>query len=192
MQKQDIEVGETYLFVATDNPTRKHLEGQPFKVVERKAVFRKLKRGTRKPIRFFNENGVGARAEELGPLPLNEYYVCHACRDACKYGELHHDGDAECGQSLCPNCGAVAQVMGPDLSFADIVNTAPVPLCIGCNKKASELPEYIEAAQEAEITPEDYARTEEGTYNPINGHFLCTDCYIAQGMPTADGGWVAP
>lgn len=120
MRKQDIEVGETYLFVATDNPTRKSLEGQPFKVVERKAVFRKLKRGTRKPIRFFNENGVGARAEELGPLPVNEYYVCHACREACKYGELAFDGDAEGGQSLCPNCGAIATVPGPDLSFANI------------------------------------------------------------------------
>lgn len=120
MRKQDIEIGETYLFVATDSPTRKHLEGQPFKVVERKAVFRKLKRGTRKPIRFFNENGVGARAEELGPLPLNEWYVCHQCKEATKYGELHIDGDAESAQCLCPNCGAVAQVQGPDLSFANI------------------------------------------------------------------------
>jgi hypothetical protein len=27
-------------------------------------------------------------------------------------------------------------------------------------------------------------REEEGTYNPANGHFLCTHCYIAAGMPS--------
>lgn len=102
MRKQDIEVGETYLFVATDNPTRKSLEGQPFKVVERKAVFRKLKRGTRKPIRFFNENGVGARAEELGPLPEHEWSVCPDCKHAEKYSTIQYtDGK---NMVICGEC----------------------------------------------------------------------------------------
>lgn len=111
MRKQDIEVGETYLFVATDNPTRKHLEGQPFKVVERKAVFRKLKRGTRKPIRFFNENGVGARAEELGPLPANEWYTCPDCKEASKIEDLQTRIVDDQTRKACPNCGTVADVI---------------------------------------------------------------------------------
>lgn len=67
MKSSQIKVGETYMFVATDNPARKHLEGQPFEVTEIKAVFRRI-RGTRKVKRFFNEDGVGARAEELEPM----------------------------------------------------------------------------------------------------------------------------
>lgn len=68
------------------------------------------------------------------------------------------------------------------------------PLCIGCGKHADELPEYIEAAAENEMTPDNYVRTEEGTFNPENGHFLCTPCYVDAGMPTAPGpkGWRAP
>lgn len=68
----------------------------------------------------------------------------------------------------------------------------PEPLCIGCNKKASELEEYIEVAKDEDMTPEDYVREEEGTYNHNNGHFLCTLCYIRYGMPSNPWGWVAP
>jgi hypothetical protein len=69
MQQKDIEIGETYLFVATDNPTRKHLEGELFTVEYKKAVWRKTgRKGSRKQNRFFNADGVGARAEELGEL----------------------------------------------------------------------------------------------------------------------------
>lgn len=57
------------------------------------------------------------------------------------------------------------------------------PICVGCNKTASELEEYIEAAKEDETTPDEFVRTGEGTYNHRNGHFLCTDCYIAADMP---------
>lgn len=67
MRGSEIKQGETYMFVATDSPARKHLEGQPFTVVEIKAVWRRV-RGTRKVKRFFNEDGVGARADELEPL----------------------------------------------------------------------------------------------------------------------------
>lgn len=39
-----------------------------------------------------------------------------------------------------------------------------------------------------------YVAYNEGTYNPDNGHFLCDECYIAAGMPSAPGlkGWVCP
>jgi hypothetical protein len=69
MLKKDIEEGKTYLFLATDSPARKHLEGQPFTVVEIKKVWRKIvKRGSRQTWRFFNDDGIGARADELEPM----------------------------------------------------------------------------------------------------------------------------
>jgi len=70
MRTKDLVDGETYLFVATDSPARAHLVGRPFTVAYRKAVFRRFRgQGTRKRLRFFNEDGVGARAEELDELP---------------------------------------------------------------------------------------------------------------------------
>jgi hypothetical protein len=65
-------------------------------------------------------------------------------------------------------------------------------ICVGCNKKPSELDEYISMAEEMVLSPEDYVRQEEGTFNPINGHFMCIDCYIKAGMPSSLEGWVAP
>jgi hypothetical protein len=66
------------------------------------------------------------------------------------------------------------------------------PICIGCNKVPDELSEYVDAA-EGECSPSEYVMKEEGTYNPENGHFLCTECYITAGMPSlAGGGWKAP
>jgi hypothetical protein len=209
MKRDDIEVGETYLFVGSDSPKRKHLAGQPFTVVSKDRVYRKVKyrhkNRTMKVTRFFNDEGVGASAEELGALPKTGFYYCNHedCRkwsriedftingfdrQCCPHcGELVGDGEkphmAGCGSNLELNFEACTP--GPAIKM-------PEPLCTGCNKKVNELPEYIEAAQDAETTPEAYVRCQEGTYNPLNGHFLCTDCYIAQGMPTAPGGWVAP
>lgn len=70
MQAKDIKDGETYFFLGTDSVKRKHLEGRPFTVQYREAVFRRFKgQGTRKRMRFFNDDGVGARASELESLP---------------------------------------------------------------------------------------------------------------------------
>jgi len=69
------------------------------------------------------------------------------------------------------------------------------PICTGCNKPADEIEEYIEGAAENEMTVEQYVREEEGTYNPANGHFLCTSCYIKADMPSnpyPQRNWVAP
>lgn len=73
-------------------------------------------------------------------------------------------------------------------------NVTIIPICQGCNKPASELEEYIEAAREYETTPDKYVAKEEGTYNRENGHFLCTDCYIKAGMPAykAPNQWICP
>lgn len=68
------------------------------------------------------------------------------------------------------------------------------PICAGCHKRPNEIEEYIEAAREWDVTPDQYVKDEEGTYNPVNGHFVCTDCYIAIGMPSKPypEKWVAP
>lgn len=73
MLKADVQVGETYLFIGSDNAKRQYLTGQPFKVERADKVFRKIswnhsKRSV-KSLRFFNADGIGARAEELEPYP---------------------------------------------------------------------------------------------------------------------------
>ena len=73
-----------------------------------------------------------------------------------------------------------------------MLNKLPAPLCVGCNKSPAEIEEYVEAAESCGISADSYVRQEEGTYNALNGHFLCTACYIAAGMPTGPGGWVTP
>jgi hypothetical protein len=66
------------------------------------------------------------------------------------------------------------------------------PLCAGCRKKPSELAEYIDDAAAAGMTPDEYCRENDGTYNPSTNHYSCTDCYIKAGMPTSPKGWIAP
>lgn len=88
------------------------------------------------------------------------------------------------------------------------------PFDIFCDKFGSELAEYkshtwethnvvgidedyepIMAVPPVEITDEmidQWIRQNEGTYNPSNGHFACTDCYIKIGQPSSPQGWVAP
>jgi len=66
------------------------------------------------------------------------------------------------------------------------------PICIGCNRPPSQIPEYIEMGQVEEMSPEEFVRQEEGTFNPENGHFACTECYIRMGMPSSKARWVAP
>ena len=57
------------------------------------------------------------------------------------------------------------------------------PICIGCNKQPDEIDEYLDEEVLDGMTPDNYVRKEEGTYNAANGHFYCTDCYIKARMP---------
>jgi hypothetical protein len=57
------------------------------------------------------------------------------------------------------------------------------PICIVCNKTADELEEYKFGAEENDMTPEDFLIEQEGSYNPSNGHFYCTDCYVKSNCP---------
>ena len=71
-----------------------------------------------------------------------------------------------------------------------------IPICQGCFKPADQIDEYVEAAGQEGKTPDHYVMTDEGTYNPENGHFLCTECYIKAGMPASPPGsrygWKCP
>lgn len=65
--------------------------------------------------------------------------------------------------------------------------------CFRCLKTPDQIPEYAEIAAEEGMSPEDYVRSEEGTFNPETQTFACTSCYIAIGMPSAPWpGWKAP
>jgi hypothetical protein len=66
------------------------------------------------------------------------------------------------------------------------------PRCIGCFRHPAQIPEYVDAAEDTGLSPDQYVREEEGTFNQINGHFTCTSCYIAMGEPSTPYGWVAP
>lgn len=72
MKASDIKEGGTYMFVATDSLSRKHLEGELFTVVQIKNVWRRRFKTSRKVKRFFNSDGIGARAEELEPWDESE------------------------------------------------------------------------------------------------------------------------
>lgn len=66
------------------------------------------------------------------------------------------------------------------------------PICIGCMRRPHELEEYVEIARDEGISPVEYVIQEEGTLNPVNGHFLCTTCYIKAGAPSTASGWKTP
>lgn len=55
--------------------------------------------------------------------------------------------------------------------------------CKICKRKPEEIEEYTHAAEAENMTPEEYVKTEEGTYNSRTGLFYCTECYIKIGMP---------
>ena len=59
----------------------------------------------------------------------------------------------------------------------------PYPICVRCHKRPEELPEYVDAARDEETDPVSYTQLNEGTYNPVNGYFYCTECYVNAGMP---------
>ena len=51
-----------------------------------------------------------------------------------------------------------------------------IPRCVGCGRQPFEIDEYVD--NEYGMAPGEYVRKYEGTYNPRNGHFWCTACYI--------------
>lgn len=68
----------------------------------------------------------------------------------------------------------------------------PEPICIGCGRHPSAIEEYWSEFTKSELDPAQYVRENEGTFNPFNGHFACSECYILMGMPSSPQGWIAP
>lgn len=67
------------------------------------------------------------------------------------------------------------------------------PHCTGCDRDAGDIPDLVEMAKINDYpSAAAFVRGEEGTYNPINGHFLCDTCYIRAGVPSSPNGWRAP
>lgn len=65
-------------------------------------------------------------------------------------------------------------------------------VCIGCHKEPHQIEEYTDPELLEGLSPLQFVESQEGTYNPYNGHFLCTACYIKAGMPSSPKGWKAP
>ena len=72
------------------------------------------------------------------------------------------------------------------------ISEMPEPFDPKCGRTPDQISEYSQEMTGSSLSPAEYVKREEGTFNPENGHFLCTTCYIAVGMPTAPGGWVCP
>ena len=91
-------------------------------------------------------------------------------------------------------------------SFADLIRWSlevyadmskpPSPICINCGLSAENIAEYIDAANDENlarkvqghpiaITPSEWVRENEVTYNPDNNRFCCTFCFITSGRPQA-------
>ncbi len=55
--------------------------------------------------------------------------------------------------------------------------------CKVCGKTPQEIEEYVDMGKAESMTPEEFVRQEEGTYNRETGMFYCTECYVKVGMP---------
>ncbi|UOQ93386.1 hypothetical protein MUO14_23955 [Halobacillus shinanisalinarum] len=55
--------------------------------------------------------------------------------------------------------------------------------CIGCQKQPHELSEYVQQATVHEMSPVEYVRMDEGTYDIKTDMFCCTGCYVQLGLP---------
>lgn len=75
------------------------------------------------------------------------------------------------------------------------------PICIGCAKRPEET-HYIftmkyDGHEPTAAECREYVIRNEGTLNHDSGHYLCDPCYIKKcyiknGMPSSDRGWVCP
>jgi hypothetical protein len=135
LKKDDIEVGETYLFVGSDSLKRAHLAGHPFTVTSIDKVYRKIsyRKGKRsmKVTRFFNDDGVGARAEELETLPATGFHQCTTCNEWSRLEDLHAAEENETIVKACPHCGATVTLQPPpaDPWNGDDVRELPCTQC---------------------------------------------------------------
>lgn len=57
------------------------------------------------------------------------------------------------------------------------------PICKGCGKFPNEIYEYTDMAEALQITPDEYVKEYEDTYDPRLQKFFCTDCWVKAGCP---------
>lgn len=68
----------------------------------------------------------------------------------------------------------------------------PPMSCGKCGKAPGDIEEYVIFGGFEDMSAEDFCWDNEGTLDRRTGRFLCTNCYIAVGMPTLPGpGWTA-
>jgi hypothetical protein len=113
MKGTDIVQGQEYLFLATESPARQSLIGKRFTVVEIRRVWRRKNRRRVQTMRYFNEDGVGARADELAELDDAKRWGWD-CKNCGGTGELNSKpDDLEHDATTCPVCDGVGLV-APD------------------------------------------------------------------------------
>jgi len=118
--------------------------------------------------------------------PLYIDVTCYACQKSVALSNSEKIG----GRDMCSRC---ATEFHGDMNEIYGLPAAYKLLCVGCNKTPQEISEYVEAAEQDGFDSADaYVRSEEGTLNTRNGHFLCTECYVNAGCPSSPQGWVAP
>lgn len=59
-------------------------------------------------------------------------------------------------------------------------HTHTTPYDPSCKREAKDIPSVVQFAQENAMTPEEFIKAEEGTYNPVTGHFLCDPCFLVE------------
>jgi hypothetical protein len=101
MKSSEVKEGETYLFVATDDATRKDLEGKTFYVAQKK-TYRPGPKAHFARHYFVNSEGQKAHAEELQQLPPED----ERCFE-CGIGEMKQVGSTQPNGTVnyeCTHC----------------------------------------------------------------------------------------
>lgn len=64
--------------------------------------------------------------------------------------------------------------------------------CIDCGKKPEEIKYIVNNAKADKVTPDEWIKENEGTFNRENNKFYCDPCYIAAGTPLGKAGAEQP
>lgn len=138
--------------------------------------------------------------------PPGVHSMFDPCPGDCEQEAL--DSCAECGMSIGHKMNCVSGRQHINTWYAHFGAVTPhltqleldaiqrgEPYCFLCGKPASAFPEYDDL-EVAGGDRADYVRNEEGTYNPENNRFACTEDYIRIGMPVSripfGPRWTAP
>lgn len=72
-------------------------------------------------------------------------------------------------------------------------STTPSPTCFKCGRSCDTIAEFKPGLWNLDnLTPAEYVRTFESTYNPASNHFCCSRCLLAGHGPLEPKEWKAP